>query len=340
MALVVLNAAAVLVAACDEDDLSITITAEYDSLEPGAQITYTITITTLEIDGSQSTDVEATPSAATAFLAGPSSAEWNEEVGVLRTGAAFSFGAVGDTVTKVLKLVVQVKEPLTEDVILDAKLIDIQGDEDGNRTIVDRDESEGDDSNNAASLTIEIIDVGVTTEIISGDPSDPRPGDVIVYQHTVTNHLTGSVETVLSDVVPPGTTFFFDESDTNWICPSGAAAGTVCTRPFPLSSSVASFSAPFAVRVNGDHPARDPILNFARLPIKGDINPFDNVSPLADLGIREIRAHSFDTRTPLSLEEGHLILWFITIANPAPVPQSGAVQSSLDPNTTFRPTFD
>ena len=235
----VLVIAAVLVAACDERDLSITITAEYDSLEPGARITYTITITAVNTDGSKSTDVEATPSPDTTFVTGPSSSEWNEEVGILRTDESFSLDDADDPPTKVLTLVVRVNKPLTTAITLDAKLVDIETTSDGVRTIAVRNDE--DDTNNEASLTIEILDVGVTTEIISGDPSDPKPGDVIAYQHTVTNHLTGSVETLLNNPEPPGTAFFSDESDTNWGCGSLFGA-RICMRPFPLSSVEAVLS--------------------------------------------------------------------------------------------------
>ena len=210
MALLVLIAAGVLLAACDERYLSITITAEYDSLESGALITYTITITAVDTDGSVTTDVEATPSPDTTFLAGPSSSEWNDEVGVIPTDEAFSLNAAAADPTKVLKLVVRVNKPLTEDVTLDAKLITIQVDEDdGTRTIAVR--NDDDDDNNEASLTIEmvipIIDVGVTTEVASGEPGNPQPGDFITYQHLVTNHRDRAVETTLTNIVPAGTTF-------------------------------------------------------------------------------------------------------------------------------------
>ena len=258
-------------------DLEIQVTADHDSLEPGARITYTITFEESGYDG-QGYSLHVIPPPETTFtpvgaeLAGaqeeilvpPSAADWAQEGdGVWIRDASFLPEdlrlTLVVTVNDVLSVVL---DPEATELLLAARLV---GDDDGPLG----DKRRG---NDVARLAIPVVDLGLSSERTEPAPgTNIAPGDTLAYGHTLTNTSPWRAMTTLTNVVPAGTTYVALGSDSRWTCADGASAGTECTRPVtlpPWTGGLAQtpLTIPFVVRINDDHPLDTPIVNDASLP--------------------------------------------------------------------------
>jgi len=358
---VLLIALATAASHCDvDDDLFLKITASHDSLQPGAQIPYSITV---DIDeGSPDGDsfsLQVIPPPDTTFVpagvqvavaqdgespAGSSPA-WAQEV----SGVWLRDGILTETLTLTLVVVVNdVLDPQTTEFLLVARALRAPEDE-------PLDPDSDDHLLDAASLAIRIIDIGVSTQRLAGaPPQDPAPGEVLTYRHTLNNqpdrHDGRPIETTLTNIVPAGTTFVANGSDAAWTCDDGAAAGTVCTRPLEIDP-VAGGSVLFVVRVDADHPLATPIVNVATLAnvatlidetnclaefvslfsgpdlvkcrfLAADINPVDNTASL-ETSFAGNPTFSVRTATPTSVGAAGPLSFTITVTNTGNLPLTG-----------------
>ncbi|PZC44724.1 MAG: hypothetical protein DK306_001730 [Chloroflexi bacterium] len=317
-------------------EAGVRLSAEYDALPQGGLITYTIILDNGE-ESSQRVTVEVTPDANTTFVPAGSDAAWVDEAGIQTASFFMDCGFCSDEFTLVVSVADLVAlDPVPGTLTLDARLL---GANSGTRV-------DPNNADNTASLDVPVIDIAVTTEV-EGDPGEPAAGDLITYQHRVTNVRGPALETTLTNVVPTGASFVAAGSDAGWTCTlpdaddpvpaadaDAAPAGTVCTRSVSLgaaalSSAQAVGPIPFVLSATGD----DAISNVASVPTKGDINPLDNTSPALDLGVSVSVTESHGT-----LVVDARIVYTITIDNPAAEAQTVTVRGTPDANTTFVPT--
>ena len=289
--------------------LTRSMTASHDSLQPGALITYTVTLTNPDV-AEQGTSLFVFADAELTFVPAGSDPRWVLNAPAIQVGSVLV--PAGGTV--VLPLVVQVGAVADTKTVLGAAL-EVLG-------------------NTNLQLDIPILDVGVTTVAEINNPSnEPRPGDTLLHRHTVTNRRGFAINTTLTNVVPAGTTFSAVGSDALWSCPDGSVAGTVCTRALGLGAS-GSGGMLFNVRIDTDHPAALPIRNVASLPTLGDLNPADNTS-VVETAVVALETLSISMRGASgSLEAGARITYTVTLDNPATVAQTVTVQDEPDVGTT------
>ena len=299
---------------CGGRDVDLNITASHDSMEPGARITYTITVDWERFSGSSDPDRETrffvdldsrirfdgpggVSSGATGalrdaehdptFEGDPGSAA---ALNTLWTVETVSFGIIGSEHQRIITVVlvpgvnggtltftaVVADAPLGTEPLLTTVSVDTSHNLHGN----DRDD-----------VGIDVVDLGLTSERTTPAPPETvDPGDTLTYDHTLTNAGPVEVTTTLTNVVPAGTTYVALGSDSLWTCADGAAAGSVCERPVTLpagslSTAQVPLVVPFVVRINNDHPLDTPIINDASLPnvstvrtggTAGDPNPGNN----------------------------------------------------------------
>jgi uncharacterized repeat protein (TIGR01451 family) len=122
----------------------------------------------------------------------------------------------------------------------------------------------------AATARAQNADLSVT----KSGPASVTAGNDIFYKVSVANAKgpqSSSPNNVLTDMLPPGTTFVSATPDTGWACtapPPGGPGSIVCTNPNPILMG-SSFNFTFVLHVSSSTPPRTMITNTATISHAG-----------------------------------------------------------------------
>jgi len=272
------------------ETLSITMRGASGSLEAGARITYTVTLTN-PATVAQTVTVQDEPDVGTTTVfapANPVTGIDSDPAWTFDLASLFSF-------EEIILATVTVPALGSRDLILVVEVDDTQVNEDAlgfvNTVRILTDTGDEIDS---ASVVTPINDVGVVMTVnratleyglridTSGRPA--RPGDHLVYRHTVTNFRDTPIETTLTHVVPAGTAFYGFYSGEGWSCTRTGGtpqAGTPCTLAVSLGPrETKSVGGNYTVGVDELRTGTAPIRSEASLPTLGDRNPSNNIHTL------------------------------------------------------------
>ena len=310
-------------------DLSVTKVDTPDPVDPGTNLTYTITVTNAGPDAAASAELSDTLPAGTTFVSLSAPAGWSCTTPAVGSGGNV-FCSIGSLPvgSAVFTLVVQVAPSVLP----------------------------GTEITNLASASSAVLDpdpknqIGSATTVVAGsadlsvakvDTPDPvAAGSSLTYTVTVTNAGPNSAgDVALNDPLPAGTTFQSLSAAAGWSCstPAVGAGGTVsCSIP-----SFAPGSALFTLTVGVDSGlANGTVLtNTATVTSPTtDSNPGNEsatatttvVVPSADLSVTKV-----DTPDPVAA--GSSITYTITVTNAGPDNAAGvALNDALPAGTTFQ----
>ncbi|HEV8578166.1 MAG TPA: DUF11 domain-containing protein [Thermoanaerobaculia bacterium] len=240
-------------------DLSVTKVDTPDPVAPGANLTYTITVTNAGPDSASSVEFLDSLPAGTTFDSLSAPGGWTCSTPAVGSGGAVSCSidpfAVGSAV---FTLVVAVDPTL-----LTPEITNVAA---ASSTTAD---PEPENQFGVATTTV-AIDPAVVSINKTDFPDPVVAGEILTYSMTATNSSGADFQSaVVTDTLPAGTTFdsFANPVPTGWTCttPPAGTNGTVTCTAAPFAPGSALFG--LNVRVDASLPAGTTLSNTARLDV-------------------------------------------------------------------------
>lgn len=242
-------------------DLSITKTAQTATAVPGETIRYEVAVRNQGTRGATGVRIVESVPDHTTFEAAGSDNRWSCSGAICSLDVPTLAAGAQETVD----FVVRVEDTLPAGV---ASIGNSVRTEDDGANGDDLDPTDNDDTEDVPVDPAAGPDLGV---VKTSTVASVSPGDVLVFQVTVTNSGTrGATGVVLTETVPGSTTFEAAGSDPAWDCPDGSPAGTICSGALGGLGAGEQQTLPFAVRVGSALPAGvDSIRNSVRVDDDG-----------------------------------------------------------------------
>jgi uncharacterized repeat protein (TIGR01451 family) len=315
-------------------DLSVVKTDSPDPVAPGANITYTLTVSSAGPSNAQTVSLTDAVPANTTFVSFAEPAGWTSiEPAVGGTGAVTSTrGTLAPTDgPQIFTLVVRVNSPTADATIITntATVGSATGDTvPGNNT---------DTETTTVSVAAGLADLSVTK---TDSPDPVSAGANITYTITVSNAGPNDAQSVsLTDALPAGTTFVSFAEPAGWtsVEPSVGGTGTVTSTRPALSASDGPQTFTLIVRVNPASPQGTTISNTVTVTTTStDDNAANNtdtettaVNAVADLRVTK-------TGDTSEVNPGEDLIYTIVVTNGgASDAQNVTITDVLPPGTTF-----